>query len=445
MVKFNMPVRLGFYNHSEKSKDDPLPMLSRRTLIASSGALFLLGACGQQQNPSASTGGQKIVFWTMQLKPTFDDYMAGLIKDFSKQNPQIAVEWVDVPWADMENKILTSVSAGTAPDVVNLNPQFATKLAEKNALVDMGKTLPKEQQALYFPSIWKSNQLGDAVFGLPWYVGTNITVYNRKLFEKAGIKQAPKNYQELAAASEQLKAKTGKYAFLLTMDGGLVLESMVQMGMPLLGADGKAAFNNPAGKAAFEYWVNLFKKKVIPREILTEGHRKAVELYQAGELAMLLTGPEFIKAIKLNAPDIAKISDVSTQIVGPNGKISASAMNVVVPSSSKNLDSANKFALFLTNAANQLSFSKVANQLPSTVQSAKDPYFTAKSSSSDAETKARVLSASQLAQAEVLVPPVKNVDKLQKFIYDELQQAMLGEKTTDKAMASATEQWNALG
>jgi putative chitobiose transport system substrate-binding protein len=444
MVKFNMPVRLGFYNHSEKSRDDPLHMLSRRTLIASSGALFLLGACGQQQeNPSASTGG-KIVFWTMQLKPTFDDYMASLIKDFSKQNPQIAVEWVDVPWADMENKILTSVSAGTAPDVVNLNPQFATKLAEKNALVDMGKTLPKEQQALYFPNIWKSNQLGDAVFGLPWYVGTNITVYNRKLFEKAGIKQAPKTYQELASASEQLKAKTGKYAFLLTMDGGLVLESMVQMGMPLLGADGKAAFNNPAGKAAFDYWVNLFKKKVIPREILTEGHRKAVELYQAGELAMLLTGPEFIKAIKLNAPDIAKISDVSTQIVGPNGKISASAMNVVVPSSSKNLDSATKFALFLTNATNQLSFSKVANQLPSTVQSAKDPYFTAKTSS-DAETKARVISASQLAQAEVLVPPVKNVDKLQKFIYDELQQAMLGEKTTDKAMASATEQWNALG
>jgi putative chitobiose transport system substrate-binding protein len=422
-------------------------MLSRRTFIASSGALFLLGACGQQENSSAGTAGtngSKITFWTMQLKPTFDDYMTGLVKDFSKQNPQVAVEWVDVPWADMENKILTSVSAGTAPDVVNLNPQFATKLAEKNALVDMQKTLSKEQQALYYPNIWKSNQLGDKIFGLPWYVGTNITVYNRKLFEKAGIKQAPKTYQELATVSEQLKAKTGKYAFLLTMDGGLVLEAMVQMGMPLLTAEGKAAFNDPAGKAAFEYWVNLFKKKVIPREILTEGHRKAVELYQAGELAMLLTGPEFMQAIKLNAPDIAKISDVSTQIVGPNGKKSASAMNVVVPSSSKNLDNAVKFALFLTNATNQLSFAKVANQLPSAVQAAKDPYFTAQSSSSDVEAKARIVSASQLAQSEVLVPPVKNVDKLQKFIYDELQQAMLGEKTTDQAIASAAEQWNAL-
>ncbi|MGA7951942.1 MAG: sugar ABC transporter substrate-binding protein [Gloeobacterales cyanobacterium] len=413
--------------------------------MASSSALFLLGACGQQENPSANTKSNKIIFWTMQLKPTFDDYMAGLIKDFNKQNPEIAVEWVDVPWADMENKILTAVSAGTAPDVVNLNPQFATKLAEKNALVDMQKTLSQEQQALYFPNIWKSNQLGNTVFGLPWYVGTNITVYNRKLFEQAGIKQAPKTYQELASASEQLKAKTGKYAFLLTMDGGQVLESMVQMGMPLLDSDGKAAFNNPAGKAAFDYWVNLFKKQVIPREILTEGHRKAVELYQAGELAILLIGPEFMLDIKLNAPNIAKISDVSTQIVGPNGKISASAMNVVIPNSSKSLDSAVKFALFLTNATNQLSFSKVANQLPSVIQATKDPYFTAKSPSSDAEAKARVISASQLAQAEVLVPPVKNVDKLQKFIYDELQQAMLGEKTTDKAIASAAEQWNALG
>jgi putative chitobiose transport system substrate-binding protein len=48
------------------------------------------------------------------------------------------VRWVDIPWADMQSKILTAVAAGTAPDVVNLNPDFAAQLASKNAWLPSG-------------------------------------------------------------------------------------------------------------------------------------------------------------------------------------------------------------------------------------------------------------------------------------------------------------------
>jgi ABC-type glycerol-3-phosphate transport system substrate-binding protein len=70
----------------------------------------------------------------MQLKPSFNEYMAALISKFTAENPTAEVEWVDVPWADMEQKILSAIASGTAPDIANLNPQFATKLAEKEAL-----------------------------------------------------------------------------------------------------------------------------------------------------------------------------------------------------------------------------------------------------------------------------------------------------------------------
>ncbi|MEE3716911.1 sugar ABC transporter substrate-binding protein [Tumidithrix elongata RA019] len=419
--------------------------------------LFLLGACGAQTatNTGSSTGQptvsgkSKIVFWTMQLKPQFDAYMAGLISAFVKQNPNAEVEWVDVPWGEMENKILSSFAARTTPDVVNLNPQFATKLAEKKALVDMAIAASAEEQASYFPNIWKANQLEGVTFGLPWYVATDITIYNRDLFQKSGLdpNKPPKTFAELALASEQIKAKTGKYAFLLTMDGGQVLESMVQMGMNLFSNGSKAGFNDAAGKAAFEYWVNLFDKQLIPREILTEGHRKAVELYQAGEIAILLTGPQFLQMVSQNAPDIYKVTDVSTQITGVTGKKSAAVMNVVVPNSSSNpvnKDLAIKFALFLTNSQNQLEFSKVDNSLPSTIKTAADPYFAKLGDKANVLDRARVISASQLPQSEVLIPPVKDLEKLRKIIYEELQLAMLKEKPTDQAIASAAERWNSL-
>jgi len=216
------------------------------------------------------------------------------------------------------------------------------------------------------------------------------------------------------------------------------------MGMTLLTPDAKAGFNDAAGKAAFQYWVDLFDRKLIPREILTEGHRKAIELYQAGELAVLLTGPQFLKLVTQNAPDIAKASDVSVQISGSTGKKSAAVMNVVVPTSSKNVDLAVKFALFITNDQNQLSFSKVENSLPSTLKASTDQYFTYLGKDSSSSDKARVISASQLSQSEVLIPPVKDLEKLRKIIYEELQLAMLKQKTTDIAIASAAERWNSL-
>ncbi|MEM9155855.1 MAG: extracellular solute-binding protein [Cyanobacteria bacterium P01_F01_bin.33] len=156
----------------------------------------------------------------MQLKSTFDDYMTELIANFKQQN---------------------------------LNPQFATKLAEKGALVDVETQLTLEQKAAYFPNIWKANRLGDVTFALPWYVATDITIYNRQIFEQAGLDpdNPPKKYEDLAEVAAQIKQNTGKYAFMLTTDGGRILESMVQMGMTLVTPDGKAGFDNEVGRAVF--------------------------------------------------------------------------------------------------------------------------------------------------------------------------------------------------
>jgi putative chitobiose transport system substrate-binding protein len=85
----------------------------------------------------ASSGAATIEFWTMQLQPQFTDYFKNLIATFKAQNPGINVNWVDVPWTAMENKILTAVSAKTPPDVVNLNPDFASQLAGRNAWLDL--------------------------------------------------------------------------------------------------------------------------------------------------------------------------------------------------------------------------------------------------------------------------------------------------------------------
>jgi putative chitobiose transport system substrate-binding protein len=393
----------------------------------------------------ASSGVATIEFWTMQLKPQFTDYFQSLIATFESQNSGIKVNWVDIPWAEMENKILTAVSAKTPPDVVNLNPDFASQLAGRNAWLDLDTKVPNELKSAYLPNIWKASTLNGKSFGIPWYLTTRLTIYNTDLLKQAGINKSPATYTELAQVAQQIKDKTGKYAFFVTFvpqDSGEVLESFVQMGVTLVDAEGKAAFHSPQGKAAFQYWVDLYKKGLLPKEVLTQGHRHAIELYQAGETALLASGPEFLKQIANNAPAIAKASATAPQITGDTGKKNVAVMNVVIPRDTKQPDAAVKFALFVTNDENQLAFAKKANVLPSTKKALSDSYFKDVSANASNIDKARVVSASQLQQAEILTPTLKNFNLLQKAIYENLQAAMLDEKTVDKAVEDAAQEWN---
>ncbi|MCD8488576.1 MAG: sugar ABC transporter substrate-binding protein [Desertifilum sp.] len=409
--------------------------------------LSWLVSCGTSQSvdsPSPKTA--EVEFWTMQLQPKFTDYFNQLIADFETENPGVKVRWVDVPWSAMESKILTAVAAKTAPDVVNLNPDFASTLASRNAWLELDPYINQSDRDLYLPKIWQANTLNGKTFGIPWYLTTRVTIYNTQLLEQAGITQPPTTYAELAQVAQQVRNATGKYAFFTTVvpeDSAEILESLVQMGVQLVDENGQAAFNTPQGKAAFQYWVDLYKNQLLPREVLTQGHRRAIELYQAGEIAILSSGPEFLNAIATNAPAIADVSAAGPQITGDTQKRNVAVMNLAIPRDTDQPENALKFALFVTNPDNQLAFAQAANVLPSTINAIerykseleKQPLVTP-------VEKARNVSASQLPTAEVLIPAKQDLNILQKAIYDNLQAAMLGEKTVDRAVEDAAAEWN---
>ena len=394
--------------------------------------------------PAPQSSGNTLDFWTMELSPKFDTYFEQLIDQFEQENPDVKVKWTDVPWSAMQGKILSAVAAKTAPDVVNLNPDFASQLASKGSWLDLNESISETDRDRYLANIWEASSLNGKTFGVPWYLTARIAIYNKAMFDEAGISSPPKTYAELATAAQKIKDKTGKYAFFVTTvptDSGELMESFVQMGVKLVDASGKAAFNTPEGQTAFQYWVDLYKQKLIPPAVLTEGHQRAVDLYQSGDVALLSSSPQFLNSVKTNAPDIAKNSVAAPQITGSTGKKNVAVMNLIIPKDTDKADAALKFALFVTNPENQLTFAKEADVLPSTTKTLNDPYFSKAEEGNDI-AKARVVSASQMEDAEILVPAMKDIKKLQKILYENLQQAMLDRKSVDQALTDAEKSWN---
>jgi len=403
-------------------------------------------SCGGSDNATTDTSGKaEVEFWTMQLSPKFDDYFNQLIAEFEAENPDTTVNWIDVPGSDMETKILAAVSAGNAPDVVNLNPNFASQLATEGVWLTLDDKLSEEEKAVYLPKIFEATQINGDSFGFPWYLTARVTLYNTDIFEEAGVTEPPATFEELADVAQEIKDKTGKYAFFISFvpeDAADVLQSFIQMGVPLVDDEGNAAFNTDAGKAVFQYWTDLYQQELLPREVLTQGHQQAIQLYQSGETAILASGAEFLSTIETNAPDIAAATQSAPQISGSTGKKNVAAMDLVIPESTDVQEAALKFATFVTNDENQLEFAKEANVLPSTVNAMSDSYFTDLPDGASPVEVARSVSASQLDDAAVLIPAMEDVKTLQKVIYDNLQAAMLNEKTVDEAVADAADEWN---
>jgi putative chitobiose transport system substrate-binding protein len=395
----------------------------------------------------AFAAGAEVQFWTMQLSPFHDAYIRGVISGFEKQNPDVRVKWVDVPWTEMEKKTLTAVAAASprrpAPDVVNLNPQFASKLAEFGALADPEKFLSAEEVRSYLPAAWKANRLDGKTFALPWYLTTSVLLYNKALLAQAGV-EAPTTFAGLLPAAQKVRAATGRYAYFPALDGSTPLETLVSMGAPILSANGcRAGFVNEHGERIFNFHQQLYQDGLVPKNVVTEGHRKAVEMFLSGQVAMVSTGMQFLQFIKTNNPAFYANVGVTLQIGVGESPPNIAAMNVAVLEQSPNKQAAFRFAAFLTNAANQTEFARRVPILPSSVKSYDDPFFT-KTSGDRLLDEARALSVEQVKRGEVLVPPMRNYNKFRSDYARNLQAVMLKRKTTRQALTDIDSTWSAL-
>ena len=426
-----------------------ISLLRRRRFLAGlafSALTVLILGCRQGIAPEGS-----LQLWTLQLAPKFNPYMDDVLGEWDTRHPEAPVRWTDLPWGSVERKLLAAVFARTAPDLVNLNPPFAANLASKGGLTDLTQLLPPGAQQNFLPSVWKAARDPEAgQIAIPWYLTVRLSLVNTDLLRQAGISGVPRRWEEVPAYARSIRERTGRYGLFVTVvpdDSAELLESLVQMGVTLLDSRQRAAFNTTAGRRAFAFWTDLYREGLLPREVVSQGQRRAIELYQSGELALLASGAEFLRSIQTNAPGVAAVTAAQPPLTGSDGTANVALMTLAVPRQSKQPDQSLQLALFLTNGANQARFAREARVLPSSLEAlaavraeleAEQP-----ADASEAQIRdARLLSAETLKSARVLVPATPGVKRLQSIIYTQLQRAMLGQISSDQAVREAEQQWN---
>lgn len=399
-------------------------------ILLSCWAIFSLAA---KKSPS-KTPKNEVVFWTLQMSD-FSDYMNGVINEFEKQNPEIRIKWVDVPFSEGEKRTLAAILSDSPPDLINLNPDFSAILAQKGTL----QKINEEDTQQFNPEIISSLKYNGELYALPWYATSAITIYNKNLYNKAGFRTPPKTYEELAEIAPTIKAKTNAYAFMPTITEN---DTMLKI-LNKYGINSWDSINSEKSVEIFDFFKQLYKQGLIPKETITQTQREALEKYMSGQIVFFQSGANFLNMIKENAPEIYENTDVTRQLTGDLGQYDFSLMNLVIPVKSSHKQAALKFALFLTNEKNQLALAKLTNVLATNSHTLQSLFYQ-RYENNDLMSKARVISSRQLNNIEPVLKQNRGQKEINLLINTAVQEILLNKSDTQTVLNDVAKKWKAL-
>ncbi len=410
--------------------------MKKKIIIGSSIFLILLVAfiCVSLAPRNTKSLDQEVVFWTLQMND-FTPYMTDIITKFEYENPDIKIKWIDVPFSEGEKRTLAAILSNNPPSLVNLNPDFSSVLAQKGALEEI---MP-EQLEPFNKSLLKSLEVNGKMYAIPWYATSAVTIYNKALLEKAGFKIPPTTYEAMGQYALDVKAKTGAYVFMPTItenDTMLKILNKYDINTPY-------ALKTHDSIEIFDFYKQLYKDDLIPKESINQTHRESLEKYMSEYIVSIQAGANFLNLIRENAPNVYKKTDVSTQLVGSEGQYDFSLMNFVIPKRAKNKEAALKFALYLTNEENQLRLAKLTNVLATNEKALKNEYYQ-KYDKNDVLAKARVISAQQLNKVEPVLRQQKSQKEINNVINTATQLILVDNVDTKKVLDSASKKWSKL-
>ena len=212
----------------------------------------------------------------------------------------------NISYNDLLDKLRTATAGGAAPDVTRLQALGGIEFAAKGMLQEIKLADFGYKEENFWSGALKSCIWNGKVYGIPTNNETMAFIYNKKIFERAGLdpSKPPATWADVVKYSKQIKDKTGKWGF------GLV--ARVNAGntpfrfMPILWAYGsgaldeadpnptykKVTINNEGGVAALQAYYDMYvTDQSVPTSALTNTQVENQDLFVSQQIAMVISHP----------------------------------------------------------------------------------------------------------------------------------------------------------
>ncbi len=221
---------------------------------------------------------------------TIEDQEA-IARKFEEAFPGVKVEMEFVGWAGLWDKIITSIGAGAAPDVMYIGSRWIPALADMGAIIPLDEYITPEKLAMYPEAIWATVTYQDKIWGVVRAMSTKVFIYNKDLFAKHDL-EVPTTWDELLEAAKTIHdPENGVYG--IAMCGKRFVSTVTQFQQYLyancakiVDEKGNVVINSPEAVRALEFYKELSK---YAQPGITEWVREdLIKLFETGKVGMYI-------------------------------------------------------------------------------------------------------------------------------------------------------------
>ena len=216
-------------------------------------------ASGTQAAPAA-TGTVTVDWWV----PNFHSAGAKIMKDkFEAANPTIKLNQIETVSTGLYEKIYTALQGSDQPDLIDVQNPWNPIFSRAGLVTDL--TSRSLDTSDWLPNSLKTAQYQDKLFGVPFRTDALALVWNKDIFQAAGLdpEKPPQTWEELASMAQQANQPPNRYGFgLIAGDPGNTFYRLSTFiwanGGDVLSSDlTQAVCNQPACVEAVQFYTDL--------------------------------------------------------------------------------------------------------------------------------------------------------------------------------------------
>ena len=225
-----------------------------------------------------------------------------IIPLFEKQNPNIKVNIIEIPWNEIDTRQLLDFTSGKGSyDLVMQSTSFFGAYAAAGYLEPLDAYI--SNSSLIDASAFNINDFNKSVldlvgtyqgklYALPYMYFPHVMVYRKDLLDQIGA-SVPENFDEYLAVVKKLNALPNMHGTsVIGLRGGAGADVyawapfLFGFGGSFTDSDGKPTFNSQAAVKALEYYKELFAYS--PSEAINYGTDQVTSAFGAGNLGIML-------------------------------------------------------------------------------------------------------------------------------------------------------------
>lgn len=331
--------------------------------------VFLLASVFLGFLPGSRPEGQERV--TLEFWGLYDDLSdwQAVFNAFKKDNSNVSFKYVQMNPESYEKSLLEALASGKAPDIVMFHSSWLPKHGNKVSSLPQTLMSLKDFQDTFIDIAVTDFISKNQIYAIPVWADVLMMVYNKDLFNTAGIATPPKDWDEFIKVISKLsvKDKSGN----LTKSGAAIGTAnnvnnstdilsllMLQSGARMISDDGNEAIFDRSitigdstyspGESALRFYTDFSNPKSSAYS-WNNSFSDSFDAFNSGKTAIIFDYAININKIKQSSPNLRFAMAPMPQLKRNTLDINyGNFWGYSVPMASKNTLTAWKFLVFLT-------------------------------------------------------------------------------------------------